>query len=181
MLHPRQVMRELRDVDGIAPGLRAVLIRFLVTDVVETVPLALLGRLPFRSSRLPVAPARHYRAQAVVLPLLGPLLWLLMGSAGHLALRVAGRKSRLDRVLNVVGLGMLVPMPLLWAADVGLIAVDRFRLPELAVTHPAVELWETALFAVGLHETLDVPPRPAAAVGLGMGALYVAVVSPVIR
>ena len=43
------------------------------------------------------------------------------------------------------------------------------------------ELWETALFAVGLHETLDVPPRPAAAVGLGMGALYVAVVSPVIR
>lgn len=42
-------------------GLRAVLVRFPVdNDIIETVPLALLGRLPFRPTRPPVPAERHY-------------------------------------------------------------------------------------------------------------------------
>jgi hypothetical protein len=174
-------MRALRELHGAGPGLRAVLIRFTVTDALETLPLALLGRLPFRPTRLPVPAERHYPVQSVLLPAYGLAVWLLMGSAGHLTLRLAGRTSRLDAVLNVVGLGMLVPMPPLWAADVALVAADRFRLPELGVTHLVAELWEVALFAVGLREVLDVPARPALVLGLGLGGVYVAAVSPVLR
>jgi hypothetical protein len=50
-VRPRQVMAQLRGVHGIEPGLRAVLLRFVVTDLVETVPLMSAGRVPFAVRR----------------------------------------------------------------------------------------------------------------------------------
>lgn len=81
----------------------------------------------------------------------------MMGGAAQGLLRLAGHHADLGRVLDVVGLGMLVPMPPLWLSDVLMLATNTFRLPRLAVTHATVQLWETALFAVGLHPVLGVP------------------------
>jgi hypothetical protein len=151
----------------------AVAARFTVQDLVQTLPLALLGRKPFIPARLPVRPEHHYRAQLAFLPVFGMGLWLLMGATAHGLLRLTGERPDLGRVLDVIGVGMLIPMPALWACDAALIAADRSRLPELAVVNPAVQLWETALFGVGLRTVLGVSWRHAIPAGLAASVVYV--------
>jgi hypothetical protein len=76
---------------------------------------------------------------------------------------------------------MLIPMRALWACDAALIAADRFRLPELAVVNPTVQLWETALFGIGLHTALGVPWRHAIPAGLAASVVYVLAASRFLR
>ena len=155
--------------------------RFTVQDLVQTLPLALLGRRPFSPAKLPIRPEHHYRAQLVFLPVFGMGQWLLMGAAAHGLLRLAGERSDLSRVLDVIGTGMLIPMPPMWLCDVALIAADRFRLPELAVVNPTIQLWETVLFCTGLHTVLGVPWRRAVPAGLAASTVYVLGASSFLR
>ena len=171
--NPVAVMRALPEAGWPKAGMVAVVTRFTVQDLVQTLPLALLGRRPFIPARLPIAPERHYRAQLAFLPVVGMGQWLLMGVTAHGLLRLAGERSDLSRVLDVIGTGMLIPMPTLWLCDATLIAADRFRLPELAVVNPTIQLWETALFVTGLHTVLGVPWRRAVPAGLAASVVYV--------
>jgi hypothetical protein len=173
LAHPAAVMRALPDAGWPRAGMVAVVTRFTVQDLVETLPLALLGRRPFISAKLPIRPERYYRAQLVFLPVFGMGQWLLMGSAVHGLLRLTGGRSDLSRVLDVLGVGMLIPMPPLWVCDAALIAADRFRLPELAFVNPTVQLWETALFGIGLHTVLGVSWRRAMLAGAAASVIYV--------
>jgi len=154
-------------------GLVAVVTRFTVQDLVQTLPLALLGRRPFMPSKLPIRPEHHYRAQLVFLPVFGMVQWLLMGATAHGVLRLTGERSDLGRVLDVIGVGMLVPMPPLWLCDAALIATDRFRLPELAVVNPTVQLCETALFGIGMRTMLGVSWPRAISAGISASVVYV--------
>jgi hypothetical protein len=96
-----------------------------------------------------------------------------MGATAHGVLRLTGERSDLSRVLDVIGVGMLIPMPPLWACDAALIAADRFRLPELAVVNPTVQMWETALFGIGLRTVLGVGWRCAMLAGAAASVVYV--------
>jgi hypothetical protein len=111
LVNPVAVMRALLRSGRPKAGLAAVVTRFTVQDLVQTLPLELLGRRPFIPAKLPIAPDRHYRAQLVFLPVFGMGQWLLMGSTVHGLLRLAGERSDLSRVLDVIGVGMLIPMP----------------------------------------------------------------------
>ncbi len=166
-------MRALPDAGGPKASMAAVATRFTVQDLVQTLPLALLGRRPFIPARLPIRPEHHYRAQLVFLPVFGMGQWVLMGGTVHGLLRLGGERSDLSRVLDVIGVGMLIPMPALWLCDTALIAADRFRLPELAVVNPTIQLWETALFAIGLRTVLGVPWWRALSAGLAASVAYV--------
>jgi hypothetical protein len=173
MVDPVAVMRALPDVGWPRLGLVAVVTRFTVQDLVQTLPPALLGRRPFIPAKLPVRPEHHYRAQLVFLPVFGMGLWLLMGGTAHGLLRLTGERPDLGRVLDVIGVAMVIPMPPLWVCDMALIAADRFRLPELAVVNPAVQLWETALFGIGLRTALGFSWRHAMSAGLAASVVYV--------
>lgn len=181
LVHPVAVMRALPDAGWPRAGMVAVMTRFTVQDLVETLPLALLGRRPFMPAKLPIRPEHHYRAQLVFLPVFGMGQWLLMGATVHGLLRLTGERSDLSRVLDVIGMGMLIPMPPLWLCDTALIAADRFRLPELAIVNPTVQLWETALFGIGLHTVLGVPWRRAMPAGLAASVVYVVGASRFLR
>ncbi len=181
LVHPGAAMRALPVTGWPRAGLAAVVTRFIVQDLVETLPLALLGREPFTPTRLPVRPERHYRAQLVFLPLLGIGEWLVMGGVAQGVLRVAGARSDLGRVLDVLGAGMLLPMPVLWVCDVTLIATNRFRLPELAFVNPPALLWQMALCGLGLRTVLDVPWRHALAAAFAAGVAYVLPSSQFVR
>ena len=166
-------MRALPGAGWPKAGLVAVVTRFTVQDLVQTLPLALLGRRPFIPAKLPIRPEHHYRAQLAFLPVFGMGQWLLMGATAHGLLRLAGERPDLSRVLDVIGVGMLIPMPPLWLCDMALIAADRFRLPELAIVNPTVQLWETALFCIGLRTALGVSWRRAIPAGLAASVVYV--------
>ena len=181
LVYPVAAMRALPDIGQPKAGLAAVVTRFVVTDLVETLPLALLGRRPFIPAKLPIRPEHHYRAQLVFLPVFGVGQWLLMGGAAHGLLRLTGGRSDLGRVLDVIGTGMLIPMPPLWLSDTAMIAADRFRLPELAITHAAVQLWETVLFGIGLRAVLGVPWPRAMSAGFAASVVYVLGASRFVR
>jgi hypothetical protein len=170
---PVAVMRALPGAGWPKTGLVAVVTRFTVQDLAQTLPLAVLGRRPFLPARLPDRPEHHYRAQLVVLPVFGIGQWLLMGATAHGPLRLTGQRSDVGRVLDVIGVAMLIPMPPLWLCDVALIAADRFGLPELAVVNPTVQLWETALSSIGLRTVLGVSWRRAMPSALAASVVYV--------
>jgi hypothetical protein len=75
----------------------AVVTRFTVQDLVQTLPLALLGRPPFMPAKPPIRPEHYYRAQLVFLPPSGTGVWLLMGATAHGLLRLSGQRADLSR------------------------------------------------------------------------------------
>lgn len=173
VVNPTRAFDELKSEPAPSWGLAAVTTRFVVTSLTETVPLRMLRRKPFVRSWLPFLSTRdYYAAQQFFLPAHGLAMWLLMSGLGYGALRWKGQSVRLDVMLNVVGMGMLVPMPALWLWDWTMIATDRYRLPQMAVSHALVELWEAMLFGVGLHRLLGVRKAPALGLGVAMGTLY---------
>jgi hypothetical protein len=174
-------MRSLPTSGAPEDGLTAVLVRFAVQDLVQTLPLALLRRRPFMPARVPIRPEDHYRAQLFFLPAFGIGEWLLMSGAAHGLLRLTGQAWDVRRVMDVIGVGMLIPMPPLWLADAALIAANRFRMPALAFVNAPVQVWETALFAVGLHTALDVPWRRAVLAGVAASTVYVLGTSRLVR
>lgn len=173
LVNPVAVMRALPDAGWPKAGMVAVVTRFTVQDLVQTLPLALWGRRPFIPAKLPIRPGHHYRAQLVFLPVFGMGQWLLMGGTVHGLLRLTGQRPDLSRVLDVIGVGMLIPMPPLWVCDMALIAADRFRLPELAIVNPTVQLRETALFGIGLRTVLGISWPRAMSAGLAASVVYV--------
>ena len=181
LLHPAATMRALPASGPPVAGLAAVLVRFAVQDLAETLPLAVLGRRPFLPTKLPIRPEHHYRVQVLFLPPFGLGAWLLMSAAAHGVLRLSGHRADLRRVLDVIGVGMLLPMPPLWAADAALIATNRFSMPALGFVNVPVQLWETALFGVGLHTALQVPRRHAAMAAAAASTLYVLGASTLLR
>ncbi len=60
VVNPAAAMRALPGTGWPKAGL-VVVTRFTVQDVVQTLPLALLGRPPFMPAKLPIRPEHHYR------------------------------------------------------------------------------------------------------------------------
>ena len=179
---PTRAFDDLKTKPAPSWGFWAVSTRFVVTSLTETVPLHALGRVPFAPSRLPFLPTRkYYAAQRFFLPVYGVATWLIMGGASYGLLRWKGRRARFDEVLNIVGIGMLIPMPVLWPWDWIMIATNRYRVLQMAISHALVELWEATLFAVGFHRMLGLRKAPALGLGVALGTLYSALSSILIR
>jgi hypothetical protein len=112
LLHPLRAMEALRTRPAPLWGLTAVLVRFVGTSLLVTLPLALLGRTPFTPSYLEfIRTDEYYRVWVFVLPLFGVVTWLLMSSFAQLVLRLSAHHTDFDRIANVVGMAMLIPMP----------------------------------------------------------------------
>jgi hypothetical protein len=174
VIHPTRSLDELKDKPAPQWGLLAVLIRFVTTTLIELFPLYLLGREPFAPSYLTFLSTKsYYQAEIFFLPFFGMALWLLMSGLAYVLLRIAGKGSDMDRILNIVGLGMLIPMPVLWACDMIMIALNIFVLPWSAISHATVQVWEASLEAVGFRRLLRLRILPAIALALVINALYI--------
>ncbi len=136
VINPVRSLDELKGKPAPQWGLLAVLTRFIPTAIMVTFLLFLLGREPFYPSSLSfLATRNYYMAQAFFLPIFGVTIWLLMSAFAHVALRLTRKSSEFDLVLNIVGMGMLIPMPVVWAWDVTMIALNLYQLPVMAISH----------------------------------------------
>lgn len=173
MIAPASLMRSLPEEGPPLLGGAAVLTRFVVTDLVETIPQAVQGRVPFYPTKLSIPPEHHYQAQSLYLPVFGVAQWLIMGGVAHGLLRLTGQRTQFSRVLDVIGTGMLLPMPALWVSDSLMLATGKYRLPGLAIAHAAVQMWEATVFTIGLHVALNVAWPSAALAGGVASVAYV--------
>ena len=132
-------------------GLWAILLRFTVTALTSILALRILGRTPFYPSYLTfLATDRYYSAEIFFLPLFGLACWLLAGALVHLILRGIGKQSDFDWILNVIGFGLLIPMPLTWLVDWTSIALNIYGRGITPLIHSLISLWEIAMISVGL-------------------------------
>jgi hypothetical protein len=182
MINPVRSIDELKGKPAPQWGLLAVLIRFIPTAIIVTFPLFLLGREPFYPSSLTfLATGNYYIAQVFFLPIFGVTTWLLMSAFAHVVLRLTRKSSDFDLVLNIVGLGMLIPMPVTWAWDISMIALHWYLLPVMAISHSIIQLWEASVEAVGFVRLFRLGVVPAISLALVINAIYIALAMIFIR
>jgi hypothetical protein len=83
---------------------------------------------------------------------------MLMGAVViHVLLRLLGRRSDIDQIINIVGMSalivgaVLIPWDWAWFALGG---VDQYFL---GISHLVISLWATVIIGVGLQRILSVP------------------------
>jgi len=121
--------------------------------------LRLLDRTPFYPSYLTfLATDQYYTAEILFLPIFGLAGWLLSSALVHLVLRGLGKESDFDWILNVVGFGLLIPMPVTWLVDWTTIALNVYGRGMTPLIHVLISVWEIALISVGLAKMEETRP-----------------------
>jgi hypothetical protein len=98
-------------------------------------------------------------------------VWLLGSASVYLVLRLARQTSDFDQILNILGMGMLIPMPVVLVWDWTMIALNRYQMIVMAISHSLFALWGVILYSIGFKRILGL--RALVAIGL---AVVVAVV-----
>ncbi len=136
--------------------------RALLDALVLYLPLALLGRQPSTPSYITLLPTPQYHRSLVFLaPVVLLAQWLFLAAALHLVLRLAGRPSGMDQVLNITGMVGLVIGAFLLVWDWACVLLGFRSDVLLGVSHLVVDLWAIALTVAGLRRLLGVPVRLA--------------------
>jgi len=165
---PHHAFDALQAMPAPAWGFRVVVAFNLTISLTSLLALQLLGRNPLLPSSLTFLPTeRYYLAEMAFLPLLRTATWLLGAATSHLAIRLTGRPSEVDTILNIGGLVYLVVMPYTFAVDWTAIALDAYDFGLIAILHGSIDLvWSVALLTIGLRRLLLVPTTLALASAL---------------
>lgn len=168
LLRPPEAFAELKSELPPLWGFLAVLTRFAGGSLIGAVLLLLLPhRRPFERPYFSfLGEETYYAAQVFISPLFGIAIWLLMGSIAHLILRLSGRTSEFDQILNVIGLGMLIPMPVVWIWDQAMIAINAYQITFMSVSHTVFQVWEILVESIGLTKILGI--KPSLSLGLAV-------------
>jgi hypothetical protein len=183
IVNPSRAFDELRRRPAPRWGFWAVIVRYVPTALTTTLALHLLGRTPFVPSYLTfLSTEDYYAAEIFFLPVFGLVVWLLGSAVVHLCLRLAGRPSSFDWILNVIGFGLLIVMPLVWLLDWLSVALHGYGVGVTPVIHVLLSFWEVALFGVGLSKMEGLRFWPACLLGLIFTAgVYIPLAMLVVR
>lgn len=182
LINPSQAFEELKSKPAPMWGFWAVLIRFVATSLTTILALHLLGRVPFAPSRLTfLATEDYYSAEIFFLPVFGLGIWLLGSAVVHVVLRLAGKVSDIDQVLNIIGMAWLIPMPVVWLWDWTTIALDWYQITVMAVSHSIFALWEVILCSVGFKRILRLRTLPAIGLALATAGVYISLAMMFVR
>ena len=155
-------------------GFGAMTVRWVGTALTTGVLALLLDRQPSAPSYLTFLSAGQYRfARFAIGPAFGLGIWLLMSATAHIVIRLTGRHSSFDKLLNVIAWGMLIPMPIVWVWDWAMLVLDTFDLGTMAISHSLFQAWEAALQVVGLRRVLGLETGLAVAVAVAVNVIFV--------
>jgi len=151
LYNPSRAFKRLQPKPAPSWGMWAILVRFVITSLTSILALRLLNRTPFHPSYLTfLAADQYYTAEIFFLPIFGLAGWLLSSALVHLILRGMEKESDFDWILNVVGFGLLIPMPVTWLVDWTAIALNVYGGGMTPLIHALISVWEIALIGVGL-------------------------------
>lgn len=182
LINPFRAFEALKSKPAPMWGFWAVLIRFVVTSLTTTLALYLLGRVPFTSSRLTfLTTENYYAAEILFFPIYGLAIWLLMSGIVYIVLSLTRKASDFDQILNIVGLGMLIPMPVVWLWDWTMIALNWYQMTVMAVSHSIFALWGVILYSVGFKRILGLRILLAIGLSLAITVVYISLTMIFIR
>ncbi len=157
-VNPRRFVEELASKRAPHWGLGAQFLRALLDSLLVYLPLSLMGRVPTTPSFLPVISTEHYFAALIwMTPLVFIAQLLLSSSLIHVVLRLLGRASDFDRLVNLIGMtalvigAVLIPWDWMWFALGG---VDQYFL---GLSHLVIDLWAVLLVVLGMKRIFGVP------------------------
>ena len=182
IVNPSLAFDELREKPAPHWGFWAVLIRFIGTSMTTILALFLLDRQPFERSYLTfLSEENYYAAEIFFLPIFGIAIWILSSGIVHLVLCLGGKNSNFDQILNVVGMGMLIVMPVVWFWDWTMIGLNRYRMNLMAISHSVFAIWGMILHTIGFKKVLGVRTRLAIMLALIIPCVYIPVAMIFVR
>jgi hypothetical protein len=157
-VRPTRFIDELKSKPAPHWGVYGQLLRAGLDSVLVYLPVALTGRIPPTPSYVSLIPTEGYYTALIGLgPVVLMVQLLIEASFLHVAIRLSGRRSDFDQILNVVGMAalvvgaVLIPWDWMWYAIGG---VDQYLL---GISHLVISLWSTLLIVLGLRRILGVP------------------------
>ena len=155
---PARVVEGLKGAPAPQWGVYAQVFRALLDGLLLYLPLTLMGRQPSTPPYLSIFSAEGYYGTLVWLaPLFLVGQWLMLSALVHVLLRLLGRRSDLDQILNITGMAALIVGAFLVVWDWVWIAAGWHDEVLLGLSHMVLVLWGAAIMVLGLKRILDVP------------------------
>jgi hypothetical protein len=155
---PARVVEGLTEAPAPQWGVYGQVLRGLLDGLLLYLPLALLGRQPSTPPYLSVFRAEGYYGTLVWLA--PPFLvgqWLFLSALVHVLLRLLGRPSDLDQILNITGMAALIVGAFLVVWDWVWIVAGWHSEVLLGLSHMVLVIWAAVITVLGLKRILDVP------------------------
>jgi hypothetical protein len=160
---PVQLVEQLRSKPAPQWGIFAQFLRGVLDSLLVFLPVSLMGRVPPTPSFLPFIPTERYYAALIWMGPFVLLTEMLMGAVFiHVLLRLMGRHSNIDQIINIIGMSALIVGAVLIPWDWVWFALDGVDQYFLGISHLVISLWATVIMVVGLRRILSVP------IGLGI-------------
>lgn len=157
-LSPVRLSEQLKSKPAPQWGILAQLVRGILDSLLIYLPAYVMGRVPPTPSFLSFVPTEGYYLALVLMAPIVLLAILLMQSAIiHVALRLLGRHSDIDQILNIAGMAALIVGAVLIPWDWACFALGLTDQYFLGISHLLISLWAVAIIVVGLRRILSVP------------------------
>jgi hypothetical protein len=138
-------------------------------------PLAIMGLIPPTRSYVSFLSTEQYYWHLVWLaPIVLAAEWLLGSAFVHLVLRLSGRRTDFDQLLNIGGMVALVVGAFILVWDWTWFTVGGIDQYFLGLTHLVISFWAVVIGAIGMKKLLDTPYW----LGLLLGILEIPVALP---
>jgi hypothetical protein len=99
----------------------------------------------------------YYAASVFFMPVFLLAQWLLLSVMVHSVLRLSGRRSDVDQILNITGMAAMVVGAFLVVWDWGYILLGGRDPIFLGITHLVLYAWAVTITVTGFRRMLGVP------------------------
>jgi len=156
--NPAQFADELKSKPAPRWGFAAALQRALMDSLFIYLPVYFLGRIPHTASNLSfISTENYYGALVIIAPPVLLTIWLTSSSVIHLILKLSGKKSDFDQILNINGFtalaigSVIIVWDLFWIIAGG---VDQYFL---GISHLVIDIWSVVITTIALNRILGTP------------------------
>jgi hypothetical protein len=156
--NPVNMVEQLRSKPAPQWGFYGQLLRAILDALLLYLPVALTGRIPPTPSNLSFLSTENYYWHLIWLtPIILCTEWLLASALTHLVLRLVGRQSNFDQILNIYGMAALVLGAFLLVWDWTWFALGQANQYFMGISHLVISLWAVIIGSIGLKRILNVP------------------------
>jgi hypothetical protein len=156
--NPSKMVEELSKKPAPHWGFYGQLCRAMLDSLLLYLPLALMGWEPSTPSYLGFLSNDVYFAASVFfMPIFLLAQWMLLSVMVHSILRLGGRRSDVDQIMNITGMAALVVGAFLVVWDWGYILLGGRDPIFLGISHLVLDVWTVVITVIGFRRMLGIP------------------------